>query len=168
MAGIGNALSSYTAQNIGAHKEERVVWGYRVANGMVLVCAAVICLVLQLFNRPTVSYTHLHSAGADGYAIFNRKPLPDFIRAEPFAGFGVQFQNCRTDFLVFQRTRSRSMMKMLVIGTAVDTKDAAEDIDVMFKPQGMNSIQSLFECGVNMAIAFFNIKFSSSRMALRF
>ena len=60
------------------------------------------------------------------------------------------------------------MVKMLVIGTAVDAKDTAEDIDVMLKPQGMNSIQSLFECGVNMAIAFFNIKFSSSRMALRF
>ena len=57
---------------------------------------------------------------------------------------------------------------MLVIGAAVDAKDTAEDIDVMLKPQGMNSIQSLFECGVTMAIAFFNIKFSSSRMALRF
>ena len=54
------------------------------------------------------------------------------------------------------------MMKMLVIGTAVDAKDAAEDIDVMFKPQGMNSIQSLFECGVKMAIAFFSMRFSSS------
>ncbi len=60
------------------------------------------------------------------------------------------------------------MMKMLVIGAAVDAKDTAEDIDVMLKPQGMNRIQSLFECGVNMAIAFFSIKFSSSRMALRF
>lgn len=57
---------------------------------------------------------------------------------------------------------------MLAIGTAVDAKDAAEDIDVMLKPQGMNSIQPLLERGVNIAIAFFNIKFSSSRMALRF
>ena len=38
----------------------------------------------------------------------------------------------------------------------------------MFKPQGMNSIQSLFECGVNMAIAFFRMRFSSSSWALRF
>ena len=60
------------------------------------------------------------------------------------------------------------MVKMLVIGTAVDAKDTAEDIDVMLKPQGMNSIQSLFECGVKMAIAFFNMRSSSSSWAFRF
>jgi Na+-driven multidrug efflux pump len=31
MAGIGNALSSYTAQNIGAGRKERVVQGYHAA-----------------------------------------------------------------------------------------------------------------------------------------
>lgn len=60
------------------------------------------------------------------------------------------------------------MMKMLVIGAAVDAKDVAEDIDVMLKPQGMNSIQSLFECGVNMAIAFFRMRFPSSNWAFLF
>ena len=60
------------------------------------------------------------------------------------------------------------MMKMLVISTAVDAKDTAEDLDVMLKPQCVDSIQSLFKCGVNMAIAFFNMRFSSTRMALRF
>ena len=54
------------------------------------------------------------------------------------------------------------MVKMLVIGAAIDAKDTAEDLDMMLKPKCMNSIQSLFECGVNMAIAFFNIRFSSS------
>lgn len=54
------------------------------------------------------------------------------------------------------------MMKMLVISTAVDAKDTAEDLDVMLKPQCVDSIQSLFKCGVNMAIAFFSIWFSSS------
>ena len=31
----------------------------------------------------------------------------------------------------------------------------------------MDGIESLFECGVNMAIAFFRIRFSSSSWALR-
>ena len=60
------------------------------------------------------------------------------------------------------------MVKMLVISAAADAKDTAEDLDVMLKAKRVDSIQSLFECGVNMAIAFFKIKFSSSRMALRF
>ena len=55
MTGIGNAMSSYTAQNIGAHKEKRVVDGYHVANKLVLVCAAVIFLILELFNGPIIS-----------------------------------------------------------------------------------------------------------------
>ncbi len=60
------------------------------------------------------------------------------------------------------------MMKMLVIIAAIDAKNTAEDLDVMLKPQCVDGIQPLFECGVNMAIAFFKIKFSSSRMTLRF
>ena len=55
MMGIGNAMSSYTAQNIGANKKERVIEGYHVANKMVIVCAVVICIILELFNKPIVS-----------------------------------------------------------------------------------------------------------------
>ena len=51
MAAIGNAMSSYVAQNIGAGRRERVQQGYRAANAMVIFFAAVICLVLELFNR---------------------------------------------------------------------------------------------------------------------
>ncbi len=65
MVGIGNAVSSYTAQNIGAHQEERVVKGYRIANCMVLVCAAVICILLELFHRPIISLF----LGAEGTAV---------------------------------------------------------------------------------------------------
>ena len=54
------------------------------------------------------------------------------------------------------------MMKMLVIIAAIDAKNTAEDLDVMLKPQCVDGIQPLFECGVNMAIAFFNMRFSSS------
>ncbi|MDD2958519.1 MAG: MATE family efflux transporter [Lachnospiraceae bacterium] len=55
MSGIGNAVSSYTAQNIGAHKEKRVTEGYHAANKLVLVCAAIIFLILELFNRQIIA-----------------------------------------------------------------------------------------------------------------
>ena len=54
MAGIGNAMSSYTAQNIGAGREDRVVEGYHAANGMVTGCAVLICMVLEFFHRPII------------------------------------------------------------------------------------------------------------------
>ena len=43
MSAIGNAMSSYTAQNIGAEKEERISQGYRMGNFMIIVIA-VICV----------------------------------------------------------------------------------------------------------------------------
>lgn len=51
MLGIGNALSSYTAQNIGAGQQKRVVKGYHVANKMVVVCGLVILVTLELFHE---------------------------------------------------------------------------------------------------------------------
>lgn len=56
MVGIGNALSSYTAQNIGADRKERVPSGYKAANIMVIISAAVICIVIELFNRPIIRF----------------------------------------------------------------------------------------------------------------
>ena len=52
---LGNAVSSYTAQNIGAQKEHRVTEGYKVANLLVLFCSVIICVVLELFNRQIIS-----------------------------------------------------------------------------------------------------------------
>ena len=52
MAAIGNAVSSFTAQNIGAKKKDRVTVGYHAANKMVISCAILICLILELFARP--------------------------------------------------------------------------------------------------------------------
>ena len=54
MAGIGNAISSYTAQNIGAGKKDRVIKGYQVANGMIIICAAIICFILEIFHKPII------------------------------------------------------------------------------------------------------------------
>lgn len=55
MVGIGNALSSYTAQNIGAGELGRVVGGYRAANLAVVVSAVLICLVLENFYTPIIA-----------------------------------------------------------------------------------------------------------------
>ena len=55
MSVMGNAISSYTAQNIGAGKEDRVKSGYRVSYGIIFAIAAAICLVVQLLARPLIS-----------------------------------------------------------------------------------------------------------------
>ncbi|MGI6255959.1 MAG: MATE family efflux transporter, partial [Acutalibacter sp.] len=55
MSAMGNAISSYTAQNVGANKPERVKSGYRASYGIVFAIAAVICLVVQLLARPLIS-----------------------------------------------------------------------------------------------------------------
>ena len=52
MAAIGNSLSSFTAQNIGAQQKDRVVEGYHAANKMVIFCAVLLCLILEIFARP--------------------------------------------------------------------------------------------------------------------
>lgn len=64
MTGIGNAVSSYTAQNIGARKDKRVVEGYHAANKLVCVCAVIIFLILELFNQQIITLF----LGSDGTA----------------------------------------------------------------------------------------------------
>ena len=65
MIGIGNAVSSYTAQNIGANKHKRVEEGYHAANKIVFICAIIIFLLLEIFNRPIISLF----IGADGNVV---------------------------------------------------------------------------------------------------
>lgn len=55
MTGIGSAMSSYTAQNLGAKQEKRVTEGYRAANRLVVICAAVILAALELMNGPIIA-----------------------------------------------------------------------------------------------------------------
>ena len=62
MSAMGNAISSYTAQNIGAEQKDRVREGYRAVTIMVLGFAAVICLALEL-SGDSLAYLFL---GADG------------------------------------------------------------------------------------------------------
>ncbi|WP_295800904.1 MATE family efflux transporter, partial [uncultured Treponema sp.] len=55
MAALNNSMSSYTAQNIGAGKPERVVKGYRAANLMVAFFAVTLCVCIEIFYRPLIS-----------------------------------------------------------------------------------------------------------------
>lgn len=76
MSGIGNAVSSYTAQNIGARQTRRVVEGFHAAIRMVIVCAAVICIVLEFFHGSIISLflgaegTETALATGENYLIF--------------------------------------------------------------------------------------------------
>lgn len=55
MAAMGNAISPYTAQNIGAKEFDRVQKGYHSAYGIVAVFAVLICITLELFNGSIVT-----------------------------------------------------------------------------------------------------------------
>ena len=61
---------------MGARKNHRVITGYHVANRMVLVCAAVICLVLELFHDAIITFflgedgTDVALATGNDYLIF--------------------------------------------------------------------------------------------------
>lgn len=55
MSSMGNAMASYTAQNIGAGKYERVKQGYHKAFGIIAGFALLICLALELFHTPLIA-----------------------------------------------------------------------------------------------------------------
>jgi putative MATE family efflux protein len=55
MSSIGNALSSYTAQNIGANKKERISQGYKTANLLVILIAVILCVILECYHKPIIA-----------------------------------------------------------------------------------------------------------------
>ncbi len=55
MIATGNAMSTFTAQNLGAGKPERVHQGYHAAYGIIIGFGVVLILVSQLFYRPVLS-----------------------------------------------------------------------------------------------------------------
>jgi putative MATE family efflux protein len=55
MAAMGNAVSAYTAQNIGAQQYKRVKSGYHTALCIVLFFAIIICLIIELFHTRIIS-----------------------------------------------------------------------------------------------------------------
>jgi len=51
MSALGNAMSSYTAQNLGANLKERVREGYHAALKLVAICSVGLCVFLLLFHE---------------------------------------------------------------------------------------------------------------------
>lgn len=54
MSAMGNAISPYTAQNIGAQKFDRVQKGYRSAYVIVAAFAVILCIISELFYQPII------------------------------------------------------------------------------------------------------------------
>lgn len=54
MIATGNAVATFTAQNMGAGKMERVREGYRASYGIVAGFALVIAVIVSLFNGPII------------------------------------------------------------------------------------------------------------------
>lgn len=67
MSAMGNVMSSYTAQNIGAGKLDRVKQGYHTGYGIVAAFAVILCLVLELAYRPLVLLFLGEDASAAAY-----------------------------------------------------------------------------------------------------
>lgn len=55
MISMGNAVSTFTAQNMGAEQTDRVRKGYRISYAIIAVFAVIICAVLLLFKQPLVN-----------------------------------------------------------------------------------------------------------------
>ena len=97
-----------------------------------------------------------------------RKTEGHLFYTQPFVGLGIYLQNPLSNLCVFLLPAGGLTPLVLVAGTAVDLQYPAEDGDGMLAGQGVNGVQSLSECGVKIAIAFFKMRFSSSSSALRF
>ena len=71
MIATGNAVSTFTAQNLGAGNAERVKRGYRAAYFIVFGFAAFILLVLSLFHGNIISAFIDEGSGAQAFATGN-------------------------------------------------------------------------------------------------
>ena len=68
MLAMGNAMSTFTAQNIGAGKMERVKEGYKMSYVIVFVAGAFLCVLYQLFGEFFVSL-FLEDTSGEAYAV---------------------------------------------------------------------------------------------------
>lgn len=68
MLAMGNAMSTFTAQNIGAGKMERVKEGYRMCYVTVFSVGLFLCVMYQLFGGAFVSM-FLEDTGGEAYAV---------------------------------------------------------------------------------------------------
>lgn len=77
MLGIGNAVSTFTAQNIGAGNIDRVKKGYRSSYKLVITVAIFLCLALELFGNGLI--TIFLDAGASAAAFSTGLSYLQFI-----------------------------------------------------------------------------------------
>lgn len=68
MLAIGNAMSTFTAQNIGAGKIERVKEGYKMSYVLIFVTGLFLCIMYQLFGGFFVSM-FLEDTSGEAYAV---------------------------------------------------------------------------------------------------
>ena len=136
--------------------------------GILFVCCCCRWLNSAHFGQPHLFHQPVHPTFADGNAMLPRKTESHLFDAQPFVGFSINFQNPLPNLHILLMPVGGLMPQMLVVGAAVDPKHPTQDGDGVLAGQGLNGIQSLSECGVKIAIAFFRMRFSSSSSALRF
>lgn len=69
MIATGNAMSAFTAQNLGARQVKRVKQGYRACYMIVGVLAASMCLILQLYGNTFLNAFLDSSAGTEAFSV---------------------------------------------------------------------------------------------------
>ncbi len=67
MIATGNAVSTFTAQNLGAGQQKRVKKGYHAGFLMIAVFAVIICVILQLFHESMIQAFLKGDGGLDAY-----------------------------------------------------------------------------------------------------
>lgn len=71
MIATGNAVSTFTAQNLGAGQPERVKKGYHAGLAMIAVFAVIICVILQLFHGGIIDAFLKGDGGVEAYETGN-------------------------------------------------------------------------------------------------
>ena len=110
MAAMGNVMSSFTAQNLGAGKQERVVKGYHTGYGIVFGFGMILCVILEFFYRPLIGMF----LGEEGTALAMSTGT-DYLR---FIGWFFAFIGLKmiTDGLL----RGAGDMKMFTVANLVN------------------------------------------------
>lgn len=67
MISVGNAVSTFTAQNMGAGQTERVKKGYHVSYAIIAFFAVMICAVLLFFKHPLINLFMEEGAGGEAF-----------------------------------------------------------------------------------------------------
>lgn len=71
MIATGNAISTFTAQNLGANQTERVRKGYHAGYRIIVTFAIVICIVLSLFHNQIISAFVDQESGMEAFTVGN-------------------------------------------------------------------------------------------------